>query len=179
MKCKIHSLVSESVASMDESRTVQEAVALMAKKNVGSLVVTGSDGVAGLFTERDLLTRVISQGKDPSDLKLSKVCTRDLVSISSESSCQEAIKKMHSHVCRRLVVYRGDKFMGLVNLQTVAKALADKSGRNNLLVNIIGGVTFAAAVGVIVLLLYNLPNMVQLADKVTSNPPATQSEQRQ
>ena len=178
MKCKIHSLVSESVASMDESRTVQEGVELMAQKNVGSLVITGSDGVAGLFTERDLITRVISQGKDPANLKLSEVCTRDLVSISSESSCQEAIKKMHGHVCRRLVVYRGDRFMGLVNLQTVAKALADKSGRNNLLVNVIGGVTFAAAVGVIALLLYNLPNMMQLADKVTSNPPATQSGQR-
>lgn len=178
MKCKIHSLVSESVASMDESRTVQEGVALMAQKNVGSLVITGSNGVAGLFTERDLITRVISQGKDPANLKLGEVCTRDLVSISSESSCQEAIKKMHSQVCRRLVVYRGDRFMGLVNLQTVAKALADKSGRQNVLVNIIGGVTFAAAVGVIVLLLYNLPNMMQLANKVTSNPPVTHSGQR-
>ena len=68
--------------------------------------------------------------------------------------------------------------MGLVNLQTVAKALADKSGRNNILVNVIGGVTFAAAVGVIALLLYNLPNMLQLADKVTSSPLVTQSGQR-
>ena len=178
MKCKIHSLVSESVASMDESKTVHEAVVLMAKKNVGSLVITGAVGVAGLFTERDLLTRVISQGKDPASLKLGDVCTRDLVSISSESSCQEAIKKMHGHGCRRLVVYRGDRFMGLVNLPTVAKALADKSGRHNALVNIIGGVTFAAAVGVIALLLYNLPNMMQLADKVTSRAPVTHSTQQ-
>ncbi|MCP3868188.1 MAG: CBS domain-containing protein [Gammaproteobacteria bacterium] len=178
MRCTIDSLVTEAVATLDESKTVEQAVALMAERNVGSLVVTSSTGVAGLFTERDLIRRVIGQGKDPAALKLSEVCTRNLVSISIDSSCQEAIKKMHSNLCRRLVVYRGDKFMGLVNLREVANSLAEKSHRDNTLVNIIGGVTFAAAIGVIILLLYNLPNMMQLAGKVTGKHQATELSNR-
>ena len=47
-----------------------------------------------------------------------------------------------------------------------------------MLVNLIAGITFAAAIGVIALLLYNLPNMVQLADKVTAGLQTTVSEQR-
>ena len=140
---------------------------MMAGCNSGSLVVTAQSRVIGLFTERDLISRVVGAGKEASGLTLGEVCTRNLVSISSDSSCQEAIRKMHRNGCRRLLVYRGERCLGLVNLQDVANALAEKSNRNNLLINIISGATLAAAVAMIALLLYNLPNMVQLAGTVT------------
>lgn len=167
MQCKIDSLVQEAVASMDESETVQRGVAMMADRNTGSLVVTAQSRVIGLFTERDLISRVVGVGKEASELTLGEVCTRNLYSISGDSSCQDAIRKMHGNACRRLLVYHGERFLGLVNMQDVANALAVRSNRNNLLINIVSGVTLAAAVGMITLLLYNLPNMVQLAGTVS------------
>lgn len=164
MKCKIDSLVQESVVTVDHSETVQQGVSLMAEKNAGSLVVTAAGEVIGLFTERDLVSRVVGAGKEASTLTLGDVCTRDLVSISSDSSCQDAIRKMNSNACRRLVVYRGSRFLGLINLQDVANALAEKSKGNNLLINCVSGVTLAAAIAMIALLLYNFPKMLQLAD---------------
>ena len=73
MACTIDHLVRESVAILDENRTVQEAVALMADHNVGSLVVTRNDQVVGLFTERDLVKRVVAPHKDAGSLKLGEV----------------------------------------------------------------------------------------------------------
>jgi signal-transduction protein with cAMP-binding, CBS, and nucleotidyltransferase domain len=139
----------------------------MAESNTGSLVVTAAGEVVGLFTERDLISRVIGVGKEVSSVTLGDVCTRNLFSIASDRKCEDAIRKMQRNNCRRLVVYRGNRFLGLVNLQDVANALAEKSKGKNLLINCISGVTLAAAIAMIALLLYNLPKMLQLANALS------------
>lgn len=167
MKCRIDSLVRETVVTMEETETVQRGVTRMAAENAGSLVVTAAGEVVGLFTEHDLISRVVGAGLNPKDLKLADVCTRNLFSIASDSRCQDAIRKMQNNGCRRLVVYRGSRFLGLVNLPDVANALAEKSSRSNFLINFVSGITLVAAIAMIALLLYNLPNMLQLAGTVS------------
>ena len=75
MNCRIEHFVRESVASLEEENTVQQAVKLMADQNVGSLVVTRKGKVVGLFTERDLVKRVVAPGKQPGTLMLKDVAT--------------------------------------------------------------------------------------------------------
>lgn len=168
MACKIDSLVREAVASLDEGASVQQAAELMAERNQGSLVVTREGRVIGLFTERDLLRRVIGPGLQPRDLRLNEVCTHDLVSAPHDSSCRDAIEKMHKNLCRRLLVYRGQRFIGLVSLTDLAHAMASKGGRKDLLVNAVGAITVAVAMFVIALLLFQLPDMLQFAGRVTA-----------
>jgi len=168
MACTIDSLVHEAVASLEEGASVQQAAELMAERNQGSLVVTREGQVIGLFTERDLLRRVVSAGLQPKNLTLGEVCTRDLVSASHNSSCRDAIEKMHKNVCRRLLVYRGHRFIGLVSLTDVAHAMASKGGGRDLVLNTLGAITVAVAMFVIALLLFQLPEMLQLAGRVTA-----------
>ncbi|MCB1856640.1 MAG: CBS domain-containing protein [Gammaproteobacteria bacterium] len=168
VRCSIESLISEALDTMDQSATVQQGVALMAKRNIGSLIVTNREQVVGLFTERDLITRVVGVGRAVTEVTLGEVCTRKLVSISSGSSCHDAIGRMEKNRCRRLVVYRGDHFIGLVNLTDVAAALARNRKRNNTMVNLVAGLSLAAIIVVIALLLYNLPRILQLADRTMS-----------
>ena len=163
MSCTIENLVRESVPAMEESGTVQQAVELMADRNVGSLVVTRSGEVAGLFTERDLIKRVVSQGRDPRTLTLDKVCTCDLLTISHETSCQNAIQMMRRNHCRSLLVYRNQEFLGLVALRDIAPAVADRGSRRNFFVNLVGTITFVVIIAVILMLIYNLPEMMDLA----------------
>jgi signal-transduction protein with cAMP-binding, CBS, and nucleotidyltransferase domain len=165
MACRIDKLVAESVASLPAETDVQSAAVYMAKNDLGSLVVTESDRVTGLFTERDLLTRVVGAGKDTAALKLGDVCTRNLISVSHDSSCSYAIKLMRTNRCRRLLVYRKDQLQGLVNLQDVANALADHSGGKNLLINLVGGITLAVVLAVIGMLISHIPDMLALADQ--------------
>lgn len=165
MACRIDKLVSETVSSLESDTDVQSAAAYMAEQDLGSLVVTQAGRVIGLFTERDLLTRVVGAGKDPSALKLGEVCTRNLISVSHDSSCAYAIKLMRTNHCRRLLVYRKDNLQGLVNMQDLAHALADHGAGKNLLVNLVGGITLAVVLAVIGMLISHIPDMMQLADR--------------
>ncbi len=165
VNCNIAHLVIEAVDCMDQSLTVQQGVALMAERNIGSLVITDSEEVVGLFTERDLITRVVGVGRAANEVTLGEVCTRKLISISSDSACHDAITRMEQNRCRRLVVYRGDRFIGLLNMTDVAAALNRSRNRGNLMVNLVAGISLAAIIGVIGLLLYNLPRIMQLAER--------------
>lgn len=166
MTCRIEKLICESVVSTDEDVTVQEATELMAGEDVSALVVTHDQQVVGLFTEHDLLRKVVALGKDPAHRTLGEVCTRDLITVPYDSTCQEAIRKMRAHRCRRLLVYDDDDFLGLVKLPDVAHALAEGGSVNNFLLNAIATVTLSLAVGVIAIMVYKLPEMMQLADNL-------------
>lgn len=165
MACNLSKILTESVASLDSDTDIQTAAAYMAKRELGSLVVTEQSEVIGLFTERDLLKRVVGAGKDPNALKLGEVCTRNLISASYDSSCAYAIKLMRRHRCRRLLIYRNDNLKGVINMADVAHALADHSSAKNVLVNFVGGITLIVVLAVIGMLISHIPDMMQLADR--------------
>jgi CBS domain-containing protein len=165
MACLIDKLVTESVASLPAETDVQTAAGYMTEHGLGSVVVTEDEQVVGLFTERDLLTRVIGAGKDPAELILGNICTRNLISVSHDSSCAYAIKLMRTNHCRRLLVYRNDSLQGLVNLQDLANALADQNSGKNLLVNLVGGMTLIVVLAVIGMLISHIPDIMALADQ--------------
>ena len=163
MACRIDKLVNTSTESLEDSVDVQQAVAFMARRDLGSIVVNRSGRVIGLFTEKDLIKRVVGLGKNPKSVTLGEVCTRDLVSVSDDVSCEKAIKTMRSNQCRRLLVYRQNKFLGLVTLPEIAQTLAEQRSSKNALVNVAGGVTLMVMLAVIGLGLYQLPDMARLA----------------
>lgn len=167
MSCTVDTLIRESVASLDEGATVQQAAELMAQRNLGSLVVTRDGEVVGLFTERDLLRRVVGAGRDSKTLSVGDVCTRNLVSIPHDKDCRAAVETMQAHRCRRLLVYRGQRFVGIVTLTDMAHEMAGTGRGKDLVVNALGAVTLAVAVFVIAMLLFQLPEMMQLAERVT------------
>jgi signal-transduction protein with cAMP-binding, CBS, and nucleotidyltransferase domain len=160
MGCKVEDLVDADVPSLEEGTSVQEAARLMAMRNVGSCVVTRDGQVVGLFTERDLLALVVAAGYDPAALSLGAVCSRHLVAIDHQVMCRQAVIKMRSSQCHWLFVYRGQRFLGLVKLTDLAYALASRGPQTDMLVNAIGGATLAGAVGVIVMLLIQLPDLL-------------------
>jgi CBS domain-containing protein len=156
----------EAVSSLDASTNIQQAAVYMAEQGLGSLLVTDSGRVIGLFTEHDLLTRVVGAEKHPQNTRLGEVCSRNLISISHDSTCETAIRLMRSNSCRRLLVYHNDKLRGLISIATVAHAMTERQGLKNLLVNLVGGLTLAVVLLVIVMLITVLPDMLQVAEKV-------------
>jgi len=168
MTCKVERYIRREIPLLDEGASVVDGARLMAERGVGSLVVTSGGRVSGIFTERDLLARVVGRGHKPEEIKLAEVCSRDPITVSSDTSCLEAVAKMEVHRCRHLVVYRGGEYVGLVKLTDMAHALAQRGRKGrDLLVNVLGTATIGAAVGVIVLLLSQLPTMLQLVDRVS------------
>lgn len=91
------------------------------------------------------------------------MCTRQLVSVEADTACHTAVLKMRSNVCRRLLVYRGTRFLGLVKIHDLALAMASATRQRNWLLNAFVWVIPALVLGVIVMLILQLPDVVALA----------------
>jgi len=95
--------------------TVMDACRVMSDVNKGAIMVLKDDKLMGIFTERDLLRRVVAEGLDPSKVKVDDVMTESLVVGSPDDSYQRGIQKMISANCRHLPLVKGDKVVGLVS----------------------------------------------------------------
>jgi signal-transduction protein with cAMP-binding, CBS, and nucleotidyltransferase domain len=162
MSCQVAEYIRENLPQVEEETAVIEVVRKMCEHQVTSAVVTRSGEVVGLFTEGDLMKRVVNIGLDPAELSVGEVCTRQLISVESDTACHMAVLKMRSNGCRRLLVYRGPRFLGLVKIQDLALAMASATRQRSLFLNVIVWATLALAFGVIVMLLLQLPEMMSL-----------------
>ncbi|MDH4290871.1 MAG: CBS domain-containing protein, partial [Aquincola sp.] len=99
---------SDELISLPASASVAAAVALMADREVGAVLIMNDDGlVAGIFSERDLLARVVAAGLDVKSTTLSLVMTRNVKFVSPGTSSEAALALMHLHRFRHLLVIDG------------------------------------------------------------------------
>jgi len=114
---KITSGIKKTVATIDEHHTVLEAAKLMTEDYIGSVVVTSHSKIVGIFTERELMMRVIGKDRDPAAVKIRDVMHTDNLKIGSDATCAEALKIMEEKRCRHLLVFDDDEFIGLISLR--------------------------------------------------------------
>jgi CBS domain-containing protein len=109
---------SDELISLSAASSVADAVALMAEREVGAVLVMSEDGlVAGIFSERDLLMRVVRAGLDPKNTPLSMVMTRDVKFVTPNTTTEAALALMHLHRFRHLLVIDGPHVHGLVSMR--------------------------------------------------------------
>ena len=94
----------DEVISIGKSATVMEAALLMNKHKIGALVVLDEDKLNGIFTERDVLRRVVVEKKDPEKTKVTEVMTTDVACCRPQTSIEEARTVMKNHRIRHLPV---------------------------------------------------------------------------
>jgi len=116
----------KTVVTVGAGDTVLEAVRRMDKANTGAVVVLDHDRLAGIFTERDLMRRVVLKNRDVSVTRVSEVMTRDLVFTPVGAPAAEAMTKMTQHRCRHLPVVDGERLAGVVSIGDLMKELSDE-----------------------------------------------------
>lgn len=110
---------------IDADRTIADAVAVMREENVGCLLITEAGLLAGIFTERDLLTRVLAPGR-PLDTSIRLCMTTNPVTVSPKDSVRTAIKRMQSGGYRHLpVVDEAGHPVGVLSARRVVHYLAE------------------------------------------------------
>ncbi|MBI2340848.1 MAG: CBS domain-containing protein [Deltaproteobacteria bacterium] len=114
---------SQTVVSLPSSASVYEAAQLMAENKVGSVVVMDGDELSGIFTERDLLNRVVARGLDPKSTQLSLVMSKDVVVCPVTETVKDCFKKMEATKCRHLPVVDGKKVAGMVTMRNILEWL--------------------------------------------------------
>lgn len=101
-----------------ETVSVAEAVALMADRGVGAVLAMSDEGpLSGIFTERDLLLRVVAAGGDPVRTRLSSVMSRDVKVVSPSTPSEAALALMVVERLRHLLVLDGANVLGLVSMR--------------------------------------------------------------
>ena len=119
--------------TLNPADSVMDAVNLMSERKIGAvIIVDNSARLAGIFTERDLVNRVVAQGLDATTVPLSKVMTADPDTLAPNDSAMDALDLMSARRYRHLPVVDGDTVIGMVSIRdlfNVVKAQLEEDVR--------------------------------------------------
>jgi CBS domain-containing protein len=105
--------------------SVFEAVQKMNQHRIGAVLVMNGESLAGIFTERDVLIRVIAASLDPRAIPVSQVMTANVITVEPEATVQEVMEIFAAKHCRHLPVVRDGRLLGLVSIGDVSRWLAN------------------------------------------------------
>jgi CBS domain-containing protein len=126
MDMAIWSILEDKGAHVDvvgADAIVADAVAVMNARRTGSVVVVEDDQVVGIFTERDVLVRVVGDARDPRTTRVGEVMTTRLITVEPTVTVREAMALMTDQRCRHLPVIAGNRLLGLVSIGDVTRWL--------------------------------------------------------
>lgn len=109
---------TDELVAVDAGAMVVDAVNTMVERNIGAVLIRNEDGLYdGIFTERDVLVRVVHAGRDPRSTPISMVMTRDVRYVSPGTTVEAALALMHVNRHRHLLVVDGPRVHGLLSMR--------------------------------------------------------------
>ena len=119
----VDDFMTKKIVSVDEDETVLAVAGIMGKKRVGSVIVTRDKKPSGIFTERDLLSTFIVQGR-PLDTEVGAACSAPLKTAPAGISIHEAAKIMAAQHVQRLPIMKKNKIAGIITARDLVEAYA-------------------------------------------------------
>lgn len=118
---RVGDVMVKEVVTIDEGLTVKEAADIMNKFEIGCVIAVRKGKAMGILTERDLLKRVVAEGRDAAKIKIKDVMTTPLVVTEPDMDLGEAVRLMFKMKIKKLPVVHGKKLVGLVSLTDIAR----------------------------------------------------------
>lgn len=106
-------------------QNIQEVVSIMVEHNIGSVTVLEGDKIVGIFTERDLMNKIVGPGKIPSETKIEDVMTRELIVVPPDYDSEDCIRLMGRYKIRHLPVIDKDELKGIISLRDLLREEAE------------------------------------------------------
>ncbi|HEU5108459.1 MAG TPA: CBS domain-containing protein [Micromonosporaceae bacterium] len=120
---KVRDVMTQEVVYLPADTTLDEAARTMRERDIGDVVITEGQTLAGVVTDRDIVLRAIAERQDPTATPLGTIASRDLVMIEQNASTNEAANMMRERAVRRLLVCDADRqLVGIVSLGDLAMA---------------------------------------------------------
>jgi CBS domain-containing protein len=101
----------------EASEKVRKVAERMSEKNVGAVAVLDAGKLVGVFSERDLMGRVVARGLSPEKTSVEEVMTRSIIVAEPGDDIDSALQKMNSIGCRHLPVVQAGKLVGMISLR--------------------------------------------------------------
>jgi CBS domain-containing protein len=126
---KARDVMSTDCTCVGENETVLDAARMLAERDVGSLPICGEDDrLKGMLTDRDIVVKVLAEGKDPGSVRAGELGQGDgeTVTVGADDSIDEALRTMIEHKVRRLPVIDGRELVGIVSQADIATNLDEE-----------------------------------------------------
>ncbi|HET7751240.1 MAG TPA: CBS domain-containing protein [Terriglobales bacterium] len=116
--CSIYDLVKEQEMCLaDVNDSVMQVARAMVERNIGAVPVLREGKLAGVFSERDLMRRIVVEGRNPQTTKVGDVMTPQPLSVSRNDDLEHCLRLMREHGFRHLPVCEGGQLLGFVSLR--------------------------------------------------------------
>lgn len=116
-----HLLSPVEVPTAPPESSVFEVAKAMTEARVGAVMVVDHERVVGIFTERDLMTRVVVLGLDPESVPVGQVATRDVIYATPDMRRSDAIEMMRRAGCRHLPVIENGELVAMLSMRDLLK----------------------------------------------------------
>ena len=120
---KASEIMTENVLSVSEDTPVADAVKIMDKNHIGALIVQTPRPTFGIFTQRDLLSRVVARRKSVKNTKIKDVMTETIKCAQADDSIDDITRLMYDENVRYLPVMNGRKLVGIISNDDLFKVV--------------------------------------------------------
>ncbi len=142
MNIRVGDIMTTNVKTVDENDTVRKVSNIMKDSEVGCVLVLRSGKVIGIITERDIVRRVIAEGKNPDEVLARDIMSSPIVAVLDEAPLADAALLMaQKHIRRLVVINREGKLIGVVTARDLAKYIAFQLKYENMIFNALAKVS--------------------------------------
>ena len=118
---KVKDVMVTDLVTVKADISVKKAVKVMNDFEIGCLIVIEKGQAIGIVTERDILKRVVVEGRNPEETLVRDIMSKPLIVTSPETSLEDAVEVMFKHKIKKLPVIDGGKLVGLVTFTDIAR----------------------------------------------------------
>jgi len=118
---QVRDVMTSNPVTCSPQASVADAAKVMAKEDIGPLPVVDANRLVGILTDRDIVVRVVAEGRDPQSTSVGDVATSDLVTVSPDEDLDRALQLLAERQVRRLPVAEGKTLVGVIAQADIAR----------------------------------------------------------
>jgi CBS domain-containing protein len=124
---QVREVMTSNPTSCSSQDSVADAAKAMSREDVGPIPVVDGERLVGLLTDRDIVVRVVAEGRDPQSTTVGDVASSDLATVSPDEDLDRALQLLAERRVRRLPVVEGERLVGILAQADIARQGNDSS----------------------------------------------------